>query len=111
MGGEIDVSDSYEVDADTIDNDGDINWEGTIKGRLRQFLNQGGVKIKGDAHLKVSRLVNNKTFKALSVFDWVGETFENHGRMALFDNQIMATHQVINRGLILCITCFEPGIS
>lgn len=101
LGGEIDVSTSSEFDADTIDNDGNINWEGTLKGRLRQFLNQGGVKIKGDAHLKGSRLVNKKVFKALGVFDWAGETFENHGRMALFDNQVMATRQIINQGLIL----------
>ena len=103
LGAMIDVSDDSEVQSHTIDNDGDIQWGGALRGHIGQFLNQGGVLIKGDTHLTGTGLSNSKTFKALGIFDWVGETFQNRGKgkMALFDNRVVATHQVINEGLLL----------
>jgi adhesin HecA-like repeat protein len=99
----IDVSDDSEVQSHTIDNDGDIQWGGSLRGHIGQFLNQGGVLIKGDTHLTGTSLFNSKAFKALGIFDWVGETFQNSGKgkMALFDNRVVATRQVINEGLLL----------
>jgi adhesin HecA-like repeat protein len=101
-GGTIDVAESSEAkDVDTLDNEGDINWEGTLNGTVLHFLNKGGVKLKGDAKLEGERLVNLKTFKAFGIFDWLGETLDNSGSMALFDNQIAAKKQILNKGLIL----------
>ena len=102
-GASLTVTGSSDVDTDSIDNGGTINWEGMVTGHVGDFLNNGDVTLRGDAKLTGLRLLNGNTFKALGIFDWVGETLTNTaiGRMTLFDNQVSATRQVINQGLLL----------
>ena len=103
QGGSVTVTGPADVQTNTVDNEGAITFEGAVKGRIDDFINRGNVTIQGDAHLTGKSILNSNTFKALGIFDWVGETLTNTttGKMSLFDNRVMATRQVINQGLLL----------
>ena len=110
-GAKITVGGFSTVDTDVIDNDGQVTWKGSVTGRIGQLLNhsgesflgQGGMIFRGNAKLQGTRIANSGDFSALAVFDWVGEVLENttRGRMGLFNNQVVASQQVLNHGLLL----------
>jgi hypothetical protein len=103
QGATVTVTGSADVQTNTAENEGSITFEGSLKGRIDDFINRGNVIVQGDAHLTGKSILNSNTFKALGIFDWVGETLTNTttGKMSLFDNRVMATRQVINQGLLL----------
>jgi len=101
-GATVTIKGPADIELDLFDNEGSLDCEGTLQGKIKALLNKKTLTIKGDSLFTGESILSSGTLTALGIFDWLGETLDNTrtGKMALFDNRVRAT-QVINRGLLL----------
>ncbi len=123
-GGEIRVLESFQATMDTLDNEGDIHFDGESSGDILHILNSGGLFFNGKTSLKGSTIHNKKLIRAKQgqEFEWTGDIIENFSDLYLrnvnikrhFTNAKTGSAQIVrllldkldeleNKG-VLCVT-------
>ncbi len=78
-GGDISITGETDLDTESVENDGDWTFEGTLKGLVRQLINKGkgSLRFKKDIHIKGDMALNQGTLVSNGLFDWSGRHFQN----------------------------------
>ncbi len=94
----ISVTGEATVDTDTFDNDGSLNFCGTLTGLINDLTNNGNVTTRGKAVLSGSVLLNNQVLSAQDDLDWSGNTFENTKDLVSTGTVRIKSKQLLNSG-------------